>query len=211
MSQRRGIYFTSDWHVGHANVIKYDKRPFKDVEHMHRVLINNYNAIVGEGDVCYFVGDMGLCKFDTLKNIVSQLNGTKILILGNHDRNMESMYKVGFDVVMYGAVLWIAKENVTISHCPMIGAFAEDTTGMKGTEEGDNWYGETRERFQKFSTINNGQFHLHGHSHVGPENTINGRQYNVNVTCNKYRPVHISKIESWIAITKKAEQENGNS
>ena len=59
MGWRKNIYFTSDWHVGHDNVLKFDNRPFKDVDHMHRVLINNYNSTVKPDDVCYFLGDMG--------------------------------------------------------------------------------------------------------------------------------------------------------
>lgn len=79
-SKRRDIFFTSDWHVGHLNVITFDKRPFKDLNHMHRALINNYNSAVKPRDVCYFLGDMDLYKSETLKKVISELNGIKVLI-----------------------------------------------------------------------------------------------------------------------------------
>ena len=51
------IYFTSDWHLGHANIIKYCERPFKSVSDMDRILIQNYNEIVDQDDTVYFLGD----------------------------------------------------------------------------------------------------------------------------------------------------------
>ena len=66
----KNTYFTSDWHVGHKNCLKFDSRPFKDLDHMHRVLINNYNSTVTNNDVCYFLGDMGLGKGELLKKVI---------------------------------------------------------------------------------------------------------------------------------------------
>ena len=40
------LWFTSDLHLGHANIIKYANRPYKDVPEMNEALINNFNALV---------------------------------------------------------------------------------------------------------------------------------------------------------------------
>ena len=199
---RKPIYFSSDWHIGHANVIKYSNRPFKDCAHMHRVLINNYNACVPPEGICYFLGDMGLCKGELIKSVMDQLNGTKVLILGNHDKGVDAMYKLGFDVVMYGATLQICKQRVTLTHCPLMGVYRENTEGMRGGAVGENWHGESRQGRARFTTHDNGQFHLHGHIHSpnsGKSKKILGKQYDVGVDANNYRPVSISRIESWIA------------
>ena len=204
----RKMYFTSDWHLGHVNIIKFSKRPFKDIDHMHRVLINNYNAVVRPEDTCYFLGDMGMTKKDIMRPLVEQLNGTKVLLLGNHDRHRTFMEECGFDIVLYGAVFNIAKELVTASHCPLRGLYREDTSQMKGNNPGDNWYGETKKKHQPFILDNFGQFHLHGHVHSpnrGRSKRIEGRQIDVGVDANQYRPVSMSQIESWIALTKKME------
>lgn len=202
MSVKRQIYFTSDWHVGHATVLKptFDDRPFTDVDHMHRVLVNNYNATVPEDGICYFLGDMGLCNSETLRKVIGQLHGTKILILGNHDKGIQAMMNIGFDAVIHSASLVIANQTVTMSHCPLRGVYREDTSGMKGSDGTENWHGE--KRHWRFSIPDFGQFHLHGHIHSpnhGKSERVLGKQMDVGVVANKYRPVSISEVESWIA------------
>ncbi len=81
------VFFISDLHFFHANIIKYESRPFKDVEEMNQVLINNWNSIVKSNDDKVFIlGDLSLGNKDQIKLIIDQLNGYKILIFGNHDR-----------------------------------------------------------------------------------------------------------------------------
>jgi len=202
--QRKGIFLWSDLHIGHKNVLIFDNRPFEDLDHMHEVLINNYNSTVKDG-VCYFLGDIGLGKTDTVQKVISQMGGTKVCILGNHDKGVEAMYKVGFDVVLHGATMQIAGERVTLSHCPLLGVYREECENMKGSQNGENWHGESRLKQRIFTTTDEGQYHIHGHIHSpnnGKSQKILGRQFDVGVAANGYRPVSISVIESWIAKTK---------
>lgn len=206
--KRKGIFFTSDWHLGHENVIKFDERPFKDANHMNRVLINNYNATVTKDDICYFLGDVGMLQSTELSKMIKELNGTKVLLLGNHDRNTYSMYSAGFDVVLNAAVFYIADKRISISHCPLPGIFREDLTGMKRVQEGEMWHGEFKN--QKFTSRDlTVDFHLHGHIHSDGVKKITrtDRQFDVGVRANKYRPVSISEIESWITLLTKNEVE----
>lgn len=200
MMERRVTFFTSDWHIGHANVIKYSQRPFRDVNHMREVLVNNFNATVPVNGVTYFLGDMGMCTSEELKSVVARLNGTKILIVGNHDKGVEAMYKMGFDAVMYGASLLVANKLVTMSHCPLLGVWREDTTNMNVVGPKTCWHGDHKN--QRFSTVDRGQFHLHGHIHSkndAKSKKILDRQWDVGVDANAYRPVSISQVESWVA------------
>lgn len=191
-------FFSSDWHCGHENVLKHDERPFKDIDHMHETLITRYNAAVPHNGICYFLGDMGN-RPDDIRKVITRLNGTKVLILGNHDKGMTSMYNIGFDVVINSASIYIGSNKVTMSHCPLLGLFREDTSQMK--RSGELWHGETKN--QRFSLKDEGQFHLHGHIHSRKDKKISqkilDRQYDVGVTANGYIPVSISTIESWIA------------
>ena len=197
-------YFTSDWHIGHTNVLRLDNRPFTDLDHMNRVLINNYNSTVGTQDTCYFLGDMGLCRPEVLATVVSQLNGKKILILGNHDKGSIAMAKMGFDLVLNAGAVTIGGQLVTMTHCPLRGTFREVVEGMKGSQPGEHWHGESRHIL--YSLPDFGQLHLHGHVHSGPANDkprTTHNQFDVGVAANKYRPVRTSEIESWIALTRK--------
>lgn len=174
---------------------------------MHRVLINNYNATVGPEDLCYFLGDIGLGKGDLIPTVVQQLNGTKVCILGNHDKGATAMHRYRFDVVLNMAAMVISNKMVTMTHCPLRGVWREDISHIKNTQPGENWHGENKN--VNFSVPDFGQYHLHGHIHSGPANVkakIQDRQFDVGVCANDYRPVSISTIESWIAKREKEDK-----
>lgn len=78
------ILFSSDTHFGHAKIIEYCKRPFRDVSHMHEVLIERWNAVVKPADTVYHLGDFGFGPAVPL--VRRRLNGSIRLILGNHDK-----------------------------------------------------------------------------------------------------------------------------
>ena len=172
---------------------------------MHRVLINNYNSTVNNGDTCYFLGDIGLTRGDEIKKVIKQLKGDKILILGNHDKKGMGFWKeCGFAAVMNVGAIIIQHEMVTMTHCPLRGVYREDTRGMRGHTGFENWHGENKQ--VKFSIPDWGQFHIHGHIHSpnhGKSVKILDKQFDVGVVANKYRPVSYSELESWVMKYKK--------
>ena len=211
-TSKNDLFVTSDWHLYHENVIRFSKRPFTDVHHMTEVLVKRYNSRVGVNSTCYFLGDMGFGKVDWIGDVVHRLNGTKILILGNHDRGRRAMKSVGFDSVMNMSSFNIGKHLVTMSHMPLKGILREDTTGMRGTDGTENWHGENHPRSSLFSLPDFGQFHLHGHIHSpngGRSEKILGRQMDVGVDANDYYPVPLSQIESWVINTYNKEMSIG--
>lgn len=168
---------------------------------MHRVLVNNYNSTVGPDDICYFLGDIGFREAGY--EIVPKMNGKKICVLGNHDKSKEKMYKMGFDLVLNGAMITIGKSIITMTHCPLRGVFREsnvnqDGEQMKNFRPFELWHGESRH--DEFSFPDFGQFHLHGHCHKRKGNdVIADRQWDIGVVGNGFKPVSFSAIESWIA------------
>lgn len=80
------IYFSSDHHFFHNNVLQYCGRPFSSVEEMNEKLIENYNKIVTSKDQVYFLGDFSFGNKEETNKIIRRLNGNKFLILGNHDK-----------------------------------------------------------------------------------------------------------------------------
>jgi calcineurin-like phosphoesterase family protein len=110
------VWFTSDPHYYHKNIIAYCNRPALDVEEMNELLISNHNARVKPTDTVYFLGDIGFCSITKLKEIVSRLNGNKIHLLGNHDPDgpIEGFMETRiFDVVQFNDV------NVVLMHYPI--------------------------------------------------------------------------------------------
>jgi calcineurin-like phosphoesterase family protein len=91
VSDGKNIFFISDLHLGHRNVIKYDKRPFidasgqPDLSMMHTTIINNWNSVVGHNDVVFNLGDLCFDGVNLAKEIVSKLNGKIHFLIGNHD------------------------------------------------------------------------------------------------------------------------------
>lgn len=81
-------------------------------------LIANWNSCVSMDDQVYFLGDFGLGDVDHLHSICSQLNGQKICIRGNHDRNANWMQRVGFAIVLESAFLKIGRLVVELVHIP---------------------------------------------------------------------------------------------
>lgn len=96
------IYITSDQHFFHKNMIKYNycNRPYKNINEMHKALIENHNRAVSKNDVVYHLGDFAFARKDQImkiEKIVAQLNGTHHLILGNHDEGSPFTYvNMGF-------------------------------------------------------------------------------------------------------------------
>lgn len=82
------IWFTSDTHFGHENVLKFTDRPWETIQQMNSVIVANINARVGMNDELYILGDFsfkmtaqdayGLRKKITCKKVH--------LVPGNHDK-----------------------------------------------------------------------------------------------------------------------------
>ena len=77
-------YYISDLHVGHEKALVFDKRPFANIEEERIGLTERWNSVVNNDDVVWVLGDVGFKKSYTA-DFIRGLNGTKNLIVGNHD------------------------------------------------------------------------------------------------------------------------------
>lgn len=93
----RNYWFTSDTHFFHENIIQYCGRPFSCAEHMNEVLVDNWNSVVKPNDLVYHLGDvwMGASEHRDRAELWARLNGSKRLIVGNHD-DIKYMASGGF-------------------------------------------------------------------------------------------------------------------
>ncbi len=81
------VFFTSDTHYGHRRVIEHAKRPYQNLEEMENAFVENWNRVVTPGDVVYHLGDFHFGKRDDVERVLRRLNGTKLLVPGNHDKS----------------------------------------------------------------------------------------------------------------------------
>lgn len=113
------IYLISDSHFNHKNIIDYEERPFDSVEKMNQHMIEQWNKTISNKDTVYHLGDFAWGNKEEVSKILSQLNGSKILIMGNHDRKKSSKWwmDAGFDMAIKGGV--ILDDFYLLSHEPM--------------------------------------------------------------------------------------------
>lgn len=168
------IYFTSDMHLGHENILRFANRPFESVQEMNNTLIANYNALVREEDTVYILGDLAYrIPLAEANEIIAGLNGKKHLIAGNHDKKYdESLFE---EVVDYRQLHTNGK-HFTLMHYPML----------------------------EWEKMRCGSIMLHGHMHnIGMDYNIeckkNGiRRFDVGVDANGFYPVAITTIIDFI-------------
>ena len=82
-------YFISDLHLGHENCLRFDNRPFKNVEELEKTFIENWNNKVDNADKVYCLGDMFWCDDQKTQEILKALNGEKIMLPGNHSKGIK--------------------------------------------------------------------------------------------------------------------------
>lgn len=170
------IAFISDMHIGHSNIIKWENRPFLDINDMSDKLIENWNSVINDDTIVYYLGDLSYkVKTDYTKWFLHQLKGDIRLILGNHDR-LKVMKKLNrfSDIQSYKRLEVITddkKQDLILSHFPIL-----------------SWDKQSH-----------GSIHLHGHSHQNltvsnPEYYSNNKVIDVGCMGHNYTPIFYNEI-----------------
>ena len=168
-------WFTSDYHLGHAKIIEYSERPFKNVNKMDKQIIKNHNSRVKKTDTVFFLGDFcfktgkqgnGVSALKWLK----KLNGNFVFIRGNHDYGNSLNSIIEYAVIHYGG------QDIYMCHRPQ-DYNPEYELNLVGHVH-KQW---KIKRDEKYGTI----------------------LYNVGVDANKFHPVDIQEILGEVAKWKK--------
>ena len=168
-------YYISDTHFGHANVIKYDGRPFKSVEEMDNIMINNWNSRVTQDDTVYLLGDLCLGNGDTAEKYLNRLMGHKVLIIGNHDGKLiRSDARKRFDQIRDIMEITDKGNRIIMCHYPMC-----------------DW-----------KNCMHGSYLIYGHIHNNTEKpfqymaSMNGQALNAASCINNYMPVTFEELKA---------------
>lgn len=168
------IFFTSDLHFYHKNIIKYEHRPFSSVEEMNKTLIKNWNNTVSNEDSVYILGDFCFGNYEEAYQIAKQLNGKKYMILGNHDKCIKvmptPMKQEIFEWVKDYHMLKHEGMKLVLFHFPV----------------------------QVWDCQHYGSIHLYGHIHSNSHELIAKipNSYNVGIDVNNYKPIEFNEILS---------------
>jgi calcineurin-like phosphoesterase family protein len=112
------VWVTADPHFFHDNIIRYEDRPFANSDEMNEGIISAWNQKVKKQDKLIIAGDVGLGPVERFEEILSRINGTKILVLGNHDRaNIKRWMDIGISEVYKYHILY--RDFFLISHYPL--------------------------------------------------------------------------------------------
>lgn len=115
-------FFTADPHFSHGNLTetRYSARPFKNAHEMDKTIIGAHNEAVGPDDTVFILGDFTMSgNRDVVAAYLDKLNGTKHLILGNHDRLKPFAYvDCGFASVHTSLVVQTEIGSIFMAHDP---------------------------------------------------------------------------------------------
>jgi calcineurin-like phosphoesterase family protein len=138
-------FITSDIHFGHKNIMSFcpvTRARFKnDVDYMNEQIIREWNAVVTPRDHTYILGDVAFCNVETAVKFMKRLNGSKTLIIGNHDKKLikDSKFQECFiDYQDYYSIS-VNGTKVVMFHYPIA----------------------------EWDQMHRGAVHLHGHLHGG--------------------------------------------
>lgn len=116
------IYITSDLHFGHKSVMKFcpNTRPWSDKDEMNQALIQHWNDLVGVDDTIYHLGDFSFMRRGKTEEVLSQLNGNKIFILGNHDNRDNEKVLAGHGETHHYLKVRHNEHKVVMFHFPIM-------------------------------------------------------------------------------------------
>ena len=177
-------FFTADLHFGHANIIRYCGRPFADADEMDAEIIKRCNKVVTPNDTLYILGDLGFLSVDEQIKRISQMNGKKHLIWGNHDaKGYQDRQKL-------------------VDACFVR---ADDLRRIKANYRGADGYMRAARivlchyAMRVWDGSFHGSWHLYGHSHGTLPDNPYSLSFDVGVDCWDFYPVSISEVAETMA------------
>lgn len=165
------LFFTSDTHFGHSNIIKYCNRPFSDITSMREELILRWNAKVPHDATVFHLGDFSFLPRDEVAEILNRLNGQVILVAGNHDDHKAfHLFEEVHEMLRIQVV--DTKRPITLCHYPML----------------------------VWDKAHHGAWMLHGHCH-GTRKFGFGKILDVGVDCHpRYEPFSYEEVERLMSL-----------
>lgn len=200
MSYMKNIWFISDTHILHENIVHNlgSGRPFTNMDHMVSSIRNNWIQNVKPDDDIYHLGDAAMGDFTESIKFFEDLPGNKFFVPGNHDkifsgntknhieRFLPFYEKAGFtvlpEIVEISFDTSYGSQKVLVSHFPYSEPY------LKGRYD----------KYEKHRPKNKGLPLIHGHTHSKEQFSGNVLEFHVGVDANNFSPVNAKNIVSWL-------------
>lgn len=165
------VFFTSDTHFSHENIIKYCNRPFNNATEMNEKIIKNWNSVVSKNDVVYHLGDVHLGNPRLVGEILNRLNFSFMhVIKGNHEKSFCEWYRKNKprNIYLHDSYLEtkINDKRFTLCHYAL----------------------------KVWNKSHFGAYHLYGHSHGTLSNDKHSLSFDVGVDCHEYFPISFDTV-----------------
>ena len=173
------IYYTADTHIRDQRVFDKCAKPFADLTEYANEIVRRWNAKVQPTDTVYVLGDIAEDTTADAIELFRSLNGTKHLIVGNHDAQLLPAIRASgiFASIDFIRVIEDSKRKVCLCHYPLM-----------------DWM-----------EFNRGGYHVYGHVHN--KTPLNGEAYaqikvyyadkpafNASVDVTGYEPVTLDEM-----------------
>jgi len=128
------IWFISDEHYGHRNIIRYTGRPFNLVQEMDRAILGHCLKQFQQDDLVWHLGDFAFpagryrkpdgCSVafwarTQMARLIARMPGTHCIVRGSHDRGAEALRSCGFAVAVEEAVVNLDGRRILLRHTPL--------------------------------------------------------------------------------------------
>lgn len=130
-ANKQEIWFSSDIHAFHKNIIEYCKRPYENVYQMNKDIQETCNNMI-KNNLFFNLGDTGMASPEMLKEYYSGFTSKQVLVSGNHDRKgiLNSLSDIFFPIFKDKTILHVTyNENLYtlyLSHKPDAWEYIDD-------------------------------------------------------------------------------------
>lgn len=179
----REIFFISDTHFGHANIIKFANRPFANVTEMDEALLSSWNETVGVGDIVYHLGDV---YFDQGWKSFDRVHGTVELIMGNHDHPWDKPIMNRVNKIHWWKKFVANELNpFVLTHAPLERSQLINYHLTSGPKTDDTKFKDEPANPIYFTNV---------HGHIHDKYSPAGPYLNISVEQTDYKPIHIDEL-----------------
>jgi calcineurin-like phosphoesterase family protein len=165
-------WFSTDWHLKHKNILKFDKRPFATIDEHDEHIIWTAEQMLNEGDNFYYLGDFGFAKKNVMEKFIVRLASTGanlFFVKGNHDKSDTiALYQKYGTYLGQQVMININGQDIVLNHF----------------------------KLAIWEKSHRGAWHLYGHSHGDAEWWKIGKSMDVAINVHDYKLLEFEDIKT---------------